>query len=148
MRLWSLHPQYLDTQGLLAAWREGLLAQKVLLGETRGYRHHPQLERFRQAPDPTAAIAAFLLGIHAEACKRHYRFDENRIRIAAWPGTLPLNAGQLQYEWQHLLQKLANRDPARHEVLRELASPLPHPLFHLVPGPVADWESPASNSPD
>ena len=148
MRLWSLHPQYLDTQGLLAAWREGLLAQKVLLGETRGYRNHPQLERFGLAPDPIAAIAAFLFGIHAEACKRDYHFDAKRIRAAAWPGTLPLNAGQLQYEWQHLLQKLALRDPARCLALQELASPLPHPLFHLVAGPMADWERPTSKPSD
>lgn len=144
MRLWSLHPQYLDTKGLLAAWREGLLAQQVLLGETRGYRNHPQLERFRKAPDPTATIAAFLLGLHAEACKRSYHFDRNRIKTDPWPGSLPLSQGQLQYEWQHLLHKLALRDPARHAALRELASPLPHPLFHLVPGPMADWERPAS----
>jgi len=30
MRLWSLHPRYLDAKGLVALWREGLLAQKVL----------------------------------------------------------------------------------------------------------------------
>jgi len=30
MRLWTIHPKYLDRQGLLALWREALLAQKVL----------------------------------------------------------------------------------------------------------------------
>ncbi len=48
MRLWSLHPKYLDRQGLLAVWREGLLAQKVLQGKTKGYKNHPQLKRFQQ----------------------------------------------------------------------------------------------------
>lgn len=43
MRLWSLHPQYLDAKGLVALWREGLLAQAVLAGQTRGYKRHPQL---------------------------------------------------------------------------------------------------------
>lgn len=47
MRLWSLHPSLLDRAALVAGWREALLAQKVLRGETTGYRHHPQLERFR-----------------------------------------------------------------------------------------------------
>src|SRR5690606_6899395 len=42
MRLWSLHPRYLDRQGLLALWREALLARAVLRGETRGYTLHPQ----------------------------------------------------------------------------------------------------------
>ncbi|HKX52383.1 MAG TPA: pyrimidine dimer DNA glycosylase/endonuclease V [Nitrosospira sp.] len=37
MRLWTLHPRYLDTKGLVAAWREALLAQKVLSGLTSGY---------------------------------------------------------------------------------------------------------------
>ena len=36
MRLWSVHPQHLDVRGLVALWREGLLARKVLLGETNG----------------------------------------------------------------------------------------------------------------
>ncbi|MFP3165813.1 MAG: pyrimidine dimer DNA glycosylase/endonuclease V, partial [Nitrososphaeria archaeon] len=34
MRLWSLHPSFLDKQGILGVWREGLLAQKVLIGKT------------------------------------------------------------------------------------------------------------------
>jgi hypothetical protein len=29
-RIWSLHPKYLDARGLVALWREGLLAQAVL----------------------------------------------------------------------------------------------------------------------
>jgi hypothetical protein len=66
MRLWTLHPQYLDSKGLVAAWREGLLAQKVLAGKTRGYRHHPQLKRFQAQSQPLAAIAAFLGGLAAE----------------------------------------------------------------------------------
>ena len=52
MRLWSLDPAHLDRQGLVACWREALLAQAVLAGRTRGYRHHPQLERFRVVPGP------------------------------------------------------------------------------------------------
>nr|WP_253280607.1 pyrimidine dimer DNA glycosylase/endonuclease V [Arcanobacterium phocae] len=47
MRLWSIRPSQLDRAALIAGWREGLLAQKVLAGLTKGYRHHPQLERFR-----------------------------------------------------------------------------------------------------
>lgn len=43
MRLWSLHPSLLDRAALIAGWREALLAQKVLRGQTTGYRHHPQL---------------------------------------------------------------------------------------------------------
>ena len=67
MRLWSLHPRYLDRAGLVALWREALLAQAVLRGATRGYRRHPQLVRFRSHPDPEGAIAAYLEGICREA---------------------------------------------------------------------------------
>ncbi|WP_312350379.1 pyrimidine dimer DNA glycosylase/endonuclease V [Actinomyces sp.] len=79
MRLWSLDPSYLDAKGLVACWREALLAQAVLAGRTKGYTHHPQLERFREAPDPLAAIAAYLEGIAAEATRRGYHFDTTRI---------------------------------------------------------------------
>jgi hypothetical protein len=45
MRLWSVHPKYLDARGLVALWREGLLAQAVLRGRTSGYVRHPQLRK-------------------------------------------------------------------------------------------------------
>ncbi len=67
MRLWSLHPSILDRAALVACWREALLAQKVLAGETRGYTRHPQLERFRASPEPLDAIGHFLGELRAEA---------------------------------------------------------------------------------
>jgi hypothetical protein len=68
MRLWSVHPSLLDPKGLVALWREGLLAQKVLQGRTTGYRSHPQLHRFRQSGEPLAAIATYLWAVHDAAC--------------------------------------------------------------------------------
>jgi hypothetical protein len=141
MRLWTIHPHYLDPQGLLAVWREGLLAQRVLSGGTRGYRSHPQLVRFRAEPDPLAAIGAYLLGVHVEATRRGYRFDESK--IVARPDSAPrIRAadGQLLYEWQHLLAKLSLRSPERFAAQRFISRPDAHPLFDLVPGPVASWE--------
>ena len=38
MRLWSLHPRYLDRQGLTALWREGLLARAVHALKARAAR--------------------------------------------------------------------------------------------------------------
>src|SRR5512133_3760525 len=111
MRLWSIHPRYLDARGLVALWREGLLARKVLAGATRGYRHHPQLERFRAAPDPRAAIDSYLAAVHDEARARGYHFDRRKLRPAhAEP--MPVTRGQLRFEWQHLRAKLAVRAPA------------------------------------
>ena len=74
MRLWSLHPRYLDAKGLVALWREALLAQKVLQGNTKGYRNHPQLSRFKQQIDPLAAVAAYLCEVQREAARRGYHY--------------------------------------------------------------------------
>jgi hypothetical protein len=140
MRLWTLHPQYLDAQGLVALWREALLAQKVLLGQTRGYRNHPQLARFRELDDPVAGIAAYLAGVHAEALRRSYRFDAGKIVSPPWPGQIEATAGQLAYEWVHLRGKLALRDPARLAEFFTVNTPEAHPLFRIVEGGVASWE--------
>ena len=133
-----------DRAGLVACWREGLLAQAVLAGRTKGYHHHPQLARFRALGDPVAAVVAYLGAVADEADARGYRFDRGRLDAVdpeALPGAgaLEVTEGQLDLEWRHLLAKLAQRDPERHAAL--LGDRVrPHPLFHAVPGPVADWE--------
>lgn len=140
MRVWSLHPVHLDRAGLVACWRETLLAQAVLAGRTKGYTRHPQLERFQAEPDPLAAVGAYLTGLAAEADARGYRFDRTRILSPVEPdGRLPVTVGQLELEWRHLAVKLAARSPADAERWRR-AAPTPHPLFHVVPGGVASWE--------
>ncbi len=91
MRLWSIHPQYLDPQGLVALWREALLAQAVLRGETRGYRNHPQLERFKEHAAPLAAISHYLQAVYAEATRRGYRFNrplKNPSPPPVWAATI------------------------------------------------------------
>jgi hypothetical protein len=140
MRLWSLHPKYLDTRGLVALWRESLLAQAVLRGQTRGYQHHPQLARFRAAPDPRAAIAAYLRAVHTEATRRGYAFEVSRIGAGADAQPILVTVGQLAYEREHLVRKLAARAP---QWLRDGSIPdVPdaHPLFQVLPGEVAAWE--------
>lgn len=141
MRLWSLHPGYLDASGLTAQWREGLLAQAVLAGRTRGYTQHPQLTRWRATPDPLGALASFLDGIHAESLARDYRFDPTRIdAVDRWPGLVEVTAGQVAFEREHLLAKLRERSPEHAPVLQADADARVHPLFRVVPGPIADWE--------
>ena len=140
MRLWTVHPCYLDTKGLLAAWREGLLAQKVLRGETRGYRHHPQLARFKTVPDPPGAIAAYLRGLYAEASARGYRFGAEKIAPVSFDGLIDCTRGQLLYEWQHLRAKLQQRDARRFAEVQSISAPEAHPLFHIVAGGVEEWE--------
>ena len=146
MRLWTLHPNYLDRAGLLAVWREGLLAQAVLGGLTKGYVRHPQLCRFRSASSPPGAIAAYLRAVHAEAVTRGYAFDAARIGRGRYTSRLAVTRGQLEFEWCHLLAKLARRDPRWHARLEAVQRPRTHPLFRIVPGPVESWEKGADAS--
>ena len=117
-----------------------MLAQKVLTGETRGYRHHPQVVRFRAQADPPAVIASFLAGLAEEAHRRGYRFDVTKILPRRCPERLPETDGQLLYEWSHLKAKLRARAPQMFRELRRVAIPEPHPLFRIVRGGVRDWE--------
>lgn len=140
MRLWSLHPRYLDARGLVALWREALLAKAVLGGRTKGYRHHPQLVRFRAHAAPRLAINAYLQVIHEEATSRGYRFDRRKIGRLQPVARMTVPEGQLQHEWKHLLRKLAARSPEVHARWHRTARPQHHPLFRVRPGPVAPWE--------
>ncbi len=140
MRIWTVHPRYLDPKGLVALWRETLLARAVLRGETKGYRHHPQLQRFQAQQDPLAAIDTYLAAVLAEAQSRGYSFDPTKIGGTRMRTAIPCTDGQLRYEWRHLLEKLrlrSNVDFARWQAVDE---PRPHPLFHIVPGEVEPWE--------
>jgi hypothetical protein len=140
MRLWSLHPKYLDPQGLVALWREALLAKAVLRGETRGYRSHPQLERFKNHTTPSAAISRYLLAIYAEAVARGYAFDKSKIQLTAEPATLVVTSGQLEYELTHLLNKLKTRNPVIYQKWQGTITPEPHPIFEVRAGPIESWE--------
>lgn len=140
MRLWSLHPKYLDPQGLVALWREALLAKAVLRGETRGYTRHPQLERFNAHPSPRLAINAYLAAVHDEACVRGYAFDRAKLGPVRAVQPLRVSSGQLAHEWQHLCAKLAARNPAVLAQWDGVDFPEVHPLFQSEPGPVASWE--------
>lgn len=139
MRLWTVHPKYLDARGLVALWREALLARAVLRGETTGYRHHPQLTRFREQERPVGAVNRYLAGVHAEALRRGYTFDASKLgRVGGH--RIAETTGQLAAEWAHLLRKLERRAPDRFARLITVRSPSPHPLFRLVPGEVRTWE--------
>ncbi len=140
MRLWSLHPKYLDAKGIVACWREGLLARKVLLRLTRGYRNHPQLDRFKVASDPLAFIDTYLDEICIEAERRGYKFDRTKIGPRYTEVKLAVTTGQLLHEFEHLRLKLKARDPSRFEMLFAVTDPLPHPLFDVISGPIEPWE--------
>jgi len=140
MRLWSIHPAYLDPKGLVALWRESLLAQKVLQGLTKGYKNHPQLERFKKTDNPLGAIADYLREIEIEATKRGYKFNGQKINSTDFKGNLSINSGQLQYEFYHLLKKLKQREKNLYLKLKKVQDIKPHPLFRKRKGEVASWE--------
>lgn len=141
MRLWTLHPKYLDPSGLTAAWREGLLARKVLQGGTKGYQHHPQLIRFRAHADALACIERYLTGVLEESVSRGYRFDATKVdsTFQGHPSIVE-TSGQLLYEWAHLKRKLEARAPETYRRVKDIAQPERHPLFRIVSGAVRDWE--------
>jgi hypothetical protein len=140
MRLWSLHPCHLDAAGLVAVWREGLLARAVLAGRTKGYRHHPQLARFRESGRPVACIDTYLAGVWEEATRRGYCFDRGKLGRGRVRKRVPVGDGQVAYEWRHFLQKVRSRRPEHLRTLAGVKRPRVHPLFRIVRGPVADWE--------
>ena len=138
--IWSLHPKYLDPPGLVALWREGLLAQAVLSGKTKGYTKHSQLVRFQEQPSPLGAIAEYLRIVHSEAVARGYHFDGRKISRFRASGQFDVTRGQLQFEWNHLMNKLRARNPQWRANLEAVKQPKQHPLFRIHRGPQAEWE--------
>ncbi len=140
MRLWSLHPKYLDSKGLVALWRETLLAKHVLEGKTKGYKNHPQLVRFKFADDPLEAINYYLRIIHEESVAREFLFDKKKFRYGAAAKKMKVTLGQMEYEFEHLKKKLAIRDDIKLKELTMLKNIQPHPLFKIISGGIEDWE--------
>jgi len=140
MRLWSIHPCYLDSKGLVALWREGLLAQKVLQGNTRGYKNHPQLIRFKNTKNPAGAIATYLRHIGDDADTRGYKFDRKKILNNEFRGKISVTIGQAEYEFMHLFGKLKKRAPELYAKLRGVKKIELHPMFDEVKGDVESWE--------
>ena len=140
MRLWCLHPGYLDTKGLVSLWREGLLARKVLQDRTMGYKNHPQLDRFKAKLQPVAAIDCYLYYVYEEANRRGYCFDMSKLGRKQRCPKIPVTEGQLAYELEHLKTKLGLRDPAQYQKICAVLKPKAHPLFKVVAGGIEAWE--------
>lgn len=140
MRLWSIHPKYLDSIGLVAVWREGLLAKKVLEGKTRGYKNHPQLNRFKNYKKPLEAINAYLFEIYKEAEKRGYNFDKQKIKFFILSDKIPVKSGQIKFEFKLLLNKLKKRNPEQYLKIKSIKNIETNSIFTIVRGGIEDWE--------
>ena len=143
MRLWSLSPKYLDRQGLWAVWREGLLSKKVLEGKTKGYKNHPQLVRFKEQEKPVDHIKAYLLGIYQEAASRGYKFNREKAGLLKNKlKDIKVSNGQVNYEFNHLLRKLEQRDFGQYSKIKDTGRNeiRTHKVFKTVEGKIENWE--------
>ncbi len=141
MRLWSIHPKYLDSKGLVALWREGLLAKKVLEGNTKGYIKHPQLVRFKSLEHPILGINNYLYYIFKEAKSRNFNFDLTKLRFEKEENQVILvTFGQIEYEFNHLLIKLKKRDSKKHDLIKVDKNIVLHPMFKMIEGEIEKWE--------
>ena len=140
MRIWSLHPKYLDSKGLVALWRETLLAKHVLEGKTKGYLNHPQLQRFKKAKRPIECINQYLYAVYEESVERNYNFDKNKFNQEFTPSELPVTNEQIIYEKNHLLKKLKSRDRDKYCDLVDVIQIEANPIFRVINGKIEDWE--------
>jgi hypothetical protein len=140
MRLWSLHPKYLDSKGLVAVWREGLLALSVLKGIIKGYRNHPQLDRFREQKNPVESIKCYLRYIYKESRNRGYQFNVAKIGAVRNCPKMKVTCAQVSYEMDHLKSKLKVRSPKKYQEIRRTKIVEPHPLFVIIDGSIEEWE--------
>ena len=142
MRIWSIHPKYLDAKGLTALWRESLLAKKVLQGRTKGYKNHPQLIRFREYRNSLDAINSYLKIVLIEAKRRGYNFDARKTRNVKVSKIIPVTYKQVEYEITHLMKKLRKRDKIKYnELVKIPRTKLSlNPVFYIINGEIAEWE--------
>jgi hypothetical protein len=130
---------HLDAKGLVALWRESLLAKAVLEKKTSAYSNHPQLYRFKEQESPIEFINTYLEEVYKEAKRRGYNFDHTKIANDKTARKIYLTTKQLDYEKQHLLKKLEKRNLIKFEEERDKKF-LPHPIFELVEGEIESWE--------
>ncbi len=140
MRLWSIHSKYLDSKGLVANWREGLLAKKVLQNRTKGYKQHPQLLRFKRHKNTITLINTYLYYIYLESLKRGYKFDLDKVGETNIKLKIHVNDKQIEYEFKHLMEKLKARDFKKYEELTKCSKIETNPLFLVKKGGVEEWE--------
>lgn len=142
MRLWTLHPKYLDVKGLSGLWREGIMARNVLLGIKKGYLNHPQLERFKKQENPVIFIDTYLLNVYKESIKRNYKFNREKFGFHFTDSKIEVTEGQVSYEFKHLMRKLKTRDTNKYRELKKIEFPDVNPVFRVVTGDIESWERP------
>lgn len=136
MRLWTIHPEYLDNKQLSTLWRDTLLAKNVLSGLTKHHKSDSQLNRFQNHPIPRKAINFYLSIIWEESQNRNMPFDESKFSKTSLKEKefIEVNTGQVSFEFKRLKQEQKN------DIIQIPAKIKIHPLFKSVNGPVEVWE--------
>jgi len=119
------------------------LAKKVLEGQTKGYKNHSQLERFKNTHDPISYINYYLSGVFDQASMRKYKYDESKIDSFEVTEGISVNHKQVIYEFNFLQDKLFSRDIKQwkiNESYRESGYIILHPLFYIKLGEIESWE--------
>ena len=142
MRLWSIHPRYLDRIGLVALRRESLLARKVLAGEAKENVNHPRLNRFGRHVQTLKAVGDFPAAAREEALNRGYSLDTKKIRTCGSGDKIKLKRRQIEYEFELLLGRLEERTPQKYRALRVVKKEEieADPLFDIIPGGIEQRE--------
>ena len=96
MRIWheQLIPK-LCQKHLCAMWREGLGCYKIITENKKGYRNHPAVKEFTEAP---SKLWVRLFKVRKEMLKRGYHPKELPIKY--------FNFTEVVFEWQTLEQQI------------------------------------------
>lgn len=140
MSLWVVHPKYLDKQGLVSVWREGLRAQKILSGETACSSNQMLVRQFAADPQPMKAIGAYLSFIAAEGARRGYKFGHEKIKCPNFDETaVPLEPKDLVFEMKDLRRRLKARDKDKWRETVKVEKIEPHPGLRGSVMPMSKW---------
>lgn len=134
MRIWTLHPRYLDDATLREAWRDGLAARRRLVAGSKGRPTDPLIHAIAACKHPVRVIDAYLSHLHQEAQRRGKAFDRSRIDGARAGAGFAVDSERVRDDWDQLMARMAEREPARHERQAELRRPHCHPAFKRIPG--------------
>ena len=143
MRIWSLHPQYLDQKGLGGQWEEGIIAQNTLFFQEGKYLNYPVLHRVKAHQEPVAWIGMYLNEILKEAnVNRGYNYNDQLIKQLKPTLPMPVTRGQLYYEWTLLQGRLQKRDPVKMSLNDgvDINNIKANPMFYVIDGDIEDWE--------
>jgi hypothetical protein len=142
MRIWSIHPKYLDSKELLNLWNETIQAKNEFLTKFSGHFSNKQLERFLDLKNPLEAINSYMSSIYREAVKRDFSVDDS---FMDWDFDdsiqIPVTAGQISHEISKLKSRLRERDEKKLQKLNGRTFLELHPIFYSVPGTIEEWEN-------